>query len=52
MKLGGLKFSRLTVEFIAERDECWVFPLLLNELARAVAFIAFASYGHRFIKAR
>ena len=31
-------------------DECWFSSLLLNDLARAVAFIAFASYDLRFVK--
>lgn len=56
MKLEGFKLSELTFESRGlcplqnDGEECWFCPLLLNNLARAVAFIAFASYDLRFIK--
>lgn len=56
MKLGGFELSELALEsrglppLQKGGDECWFSPLLLKDLARAVAFIAFASYDLRFIK--
>jgi len=58
MKLGGFRLSELTLEsrglspLQKHGDKCCFFPLLLNDLAKAVAFIAFASYVLRFIKTR
>lgn len=56
MKRGDFELSELALEsrglspLQKGGDECWFRPLLLNDLARAVAFIAFASYDLRFIK--
>lgn len=55
MKLEGFMPSELKTKSkglypLQRYEENWLSALLLNDLARAVAFIAFAGYDLRFIR--
>lgn len=55
MKLEGFMLSELRTESkglypLQKYEEDWLSPLFLNNLARIVAFIAFAGYDLRFIE--